>query len=650
MPGQVHSDSSEYNRLFFRSTESARITESQKQRLAERGYGSLASLASKEPSRIHRDYNNEGDDISLDWGSEFDDEESMDFDEMDKMLQQVDQEADGIQAPDKPLPAKPQKQKGFSPKNFFQGQTPGPAIFYQSSETGCLPVYINPEKHPPPELPPTPEGLTENQKKRRLIIELIISSERSYLESLERIIKDYERALLEFIPGPKSSLRPVFREMREIICHHKMFQIELAEAVKNWDHDEKIGDIFTASFSKTMLVRAYSVYVNNFAQAMEEIRSLQRSRQNFDEFLKKQEKLGADRLSIFGLMVKPVQRFPQFIMVLQDLIKFTPTAHCDRRSLQLALTELENVAFKLNERKRHSEQKFQAKQVTRSFMRQKMSNLLGGSSTGLEGDTGGIGGLLGGGKDGERRLIRCDDVEQVFGDFGNMKSKPRRLILMNDLIMCCKVIEKEQGGFRAEKLDLKWAARLIDLELKDTGLTPDMQKVLKKEPGKIHLMSAQIEKPEDDPFHLYADLREMLHDYNVLEQVVSLLGSLKRSYTSHGLKEELLQEVCQDLENMIHIKDEQLRVVNSCTIQLVNHSRSDKAQYVIQTQTAAIKEDWCTDFVLAKLAREKTNKLAWDIPTSSEDSEFDAVPAHFMKYVVVDRPKNYTKVCISSVR
>ena len=96
---------------------------------------------------------------------------------------------------------------------------------------------------------------------------------------------------------------------------------------------------------------------------------------------------------------------------LQDLIKYTPTNHHDRRSLQLALTELENVAYKLNERKRHSEQKFQARQVTRSLVRQKMTNLLAGVGAGLDGDGGvaGAGGLAGG----ERRLIRCDDVEQV---------------------------------------------------------------------------------------------------------------------------------------------------------------------------------------------------------------------------------------------
>ena len=104
------------------------------------------------------------DDISFDWGSEFDDdEESVDVEEVNKMLRQMDQEAAAAAQAKKPLPPKPQKQKGFSPTNFFKAQLPEPATFYKSVETGCLPVFINPEKHPPPELPPCPEGLSENQ-------------------------------------------------------------------------------------------------------------------------------------------------------------------------------------------------------------------------------------------------------------------------------------------------------------------------------------------------------------------------------------------------------------------------------------------------------------------------------------------------------
>ena len=104
----------------------------------------------------------------MDWGSEFDDdeEESVDVEEVDLMLKQMEQEAAAAAQAQKPLPPKPPKQKGgFSPTNFFKPSQPGPATFYtnKSVETGCLPVYINPEKHPPPELPPCPEGLTENQ-------------------------------------------------------------------------------------------------------------------------------------------------------------------------------------------------------------------------------------------------------------------------------------------------------------------------------------------------------------------------------------------------------------------------------------------------------------------------------------------------------
>ena len=81
----------------------------------------------------------------------------------------------------------------------------------------------------------------------------------------------------------------------------------------------------------------------------------------------------SDRLSFFGLMVKPVQRFPQFILLLQDLLKETPQGHHDRFdkfnvrlikfialqiriSLQLALTTLESIAEIMNERKREAEQ------------------------------------------------------------------------------------------------------------------------------------------------------------------------------------------------------------------------------------------------------------------------------------------------------
>ena len=138
-----------------------------------------------------------------------------------------------------------------------------------------------------------------------------------------------------------------------------------------------------------------------------------RKKSHFADFLKMRQVSSPDRLSFFGMMVKPVQRFPQFILFLQvgfflvtstaywclfstipyykyllilwnyawifyciddqkssedhqekiwswfrfqDLLKHTPEGHQDRMSLQLALTQLESLAEHLNEKKREAEQ------------------------------------------------------------------------------------------------------------------------------------------------------------------------------------------------------------------------------------------------------------------------------------------------------
>uniref|UniRef100_A0A672FG92 DH domain-containing protein n=1 Tax=Salarias fasciatus TaxID=181472 RepID=A0A672FG92_SALFA len=205
-------------------------------------------------------------------------------------------------------------------------------------------------KHPPPQLCPMPEGLSNHQVVRRVILSSIVQSERSYLDSLKRIIQ-YQKPLLE---PPRSILKPkkacrIFYRLQEIYQCHSMFQIALGSRVAEWDHNEMIGDLFVASFSKSMVLNIYSDYINNFANAMALIKKACVSKPAFLEFLKKKQASSPDRITLYGLMVKPIQRFPQFIVLLQDMLKNTPRSHADRLPLQLALTELETLAEKMNE-------------------------------------------------------------------------------------------------------------------------------------------------------------------------------------------------------------------------------------------------------------------------------------------------------------
>ena len=145
-------------------------------------------------------------------------------------------------------------------------------------------------------------------------------------------------------------------------------------------------------------------------------------------------------------MVKPVQRFPQFILLLDDLLKHTPSDHHDRMSLQLALTQLESLADRLNERKRDSERHFAVKQLLKDYL----SNSTTSSSS--------------------RYLLRMDDVYVLDLDASTnlvLKSKCRKLYLLNDMLVCVSIPSNR----------LKFAVNLTDVDVID-DVTPATNNLL----------------------------------------------------------------------------------------------------------------------------------------------------------------------------
>lgn len=57
---------------------------------------------------------------------------------------------------------------------------------------------------------------------------------------------------------------------------------------------------------------------------------------------------------------------PLTVLLPQDMLKNTSRGHPDRLPLQMALTELETLAEKLNERKRDADQRCEIKQVAQA--------------------------------------------------------------------------------------------------------------------------------------------------------------------------------------------------------------------------------------------------------------------------------------------
>ncbi|XP_050951772.1 rho guanine nucleotide exchange factor 10-like protein isoform X3 [Labeo rohita] len=472
-------------------------------------------------------------------------------------------------------------------------------------DSGYLDVTVSELKHPPPQLSPMPEGLSSQQVVRRHILGSIIQSERSYLDSLKRILVEYKKPLMEAEPRILSlkKIQPIFYRLKEILQCHSMFQIALASRVSEWDNTEKIGDLFVASFSKSMVLDVYSDYVNNFTNAMALIKKACMSKPAFLEFLKKKQAASTDRITLYGLMVKPIQRFPQFILLLQDMLKNTPVGHQDRLPLQLALTELETLAEKLNEQKRLAEQLAEIQQLTRSVSDRNLSKLLNSD---------------------QKQLILSETlIETVYGEKGQvLKSKERKVFLLNDMLVCANINVKGPPDISSlvpigPKYAVKWSAPLLQVQVVEVGQeTPQRKDSVYQQSGSKRLSSTNSQgKLFLGPPRLYQELQELQHDLSVVEEVTLLVGTLQGSY--QNLNTTVGQDWCMALQRLIRIKEDEIQCANKCRLRLMVPGKPDKSgrpvsfTVVFSTPSPISKISWVNRLHLAKIALREENLPGW---------------------------------------
>ncbi|XP_055017158.1 rho guanine nucleotide exchange factor 10, partial [Boleophthalmus pectinirostris] len=460
-----------------------------------------------------------------------------------------------------------------------------------------------------PVLCPAPEGLSQQQLVRRCILGSILESEKNYLEALKRILEQYEKPLTQIEPRLLSDrkLKIIFYRVREILQCHFLFHIALASRVAEWDSLEMIGDVFVASFSKSMVLDAYSEYVNNFSTAMAVVRKTCTAKPGFLEFLKHRQETSMDRMTLYGLMMKPIQRFPQFILLLQDMLKNTPVGHADRLPLQMALTELETLADKLNEKKREADQRCEIRHIAKAMNERYLNKLL---------------------SNGSRYLIRSDDmVETVYSDRGEIiKTKERRLFLLNDVLMCAtpnvRYLDGSGSGTGNVSLDqrflLKWSVPLNLVEVLEFGSSEDMPENSRFQPphsGEKVVINAKPNKLYMGPGQLYQDLQNLIHDLSLVNQISSMISSLKGNY--QNVNPTVAQDWVSGLQRLILKKEEEIRAADRCRIQLQLPGKQDKSgkatffSAVFNTLSPAIKQSWISNLQMAKLALEEDNTHGW---------------------------------------
>ncbi|XP_037970851.2 rho guanine nucleotide exchange factor 10 isoform X1 [Plutella xylostella] len=491
-----------------------------------------------------------------------------------------------------------------------------------------------------PALGPPPDGLSSVQLRRRHVVAAIMHSENSYVATLQRLVNDYKKPLEESSPAILNAgkIQTLFHRLPDILQCHLHFRTALAECARTWDRDEKIGEVFLSAFSKAVVLDVYSDFINNFSVAMELAKMESKRKSALADFFKVKQISAHDRLSFFGLMVKPVQRFPQFIMFLQDLLKHTPPGHADRVALQRALTRLEALADALNERKRDAERTQAFRAALRRLTRGGVAGA-GGAGTAARF---GAARLLASRAD-RRHLLRQDDLVQLeFNQSGAIsKCKPRRLLLLNDLVVCVSV---GCGGEEAERLGLKWAHPVQDVEVLDTGTSPTLSRVLAQGMNRSGSLRSTNSTGTNTTWStstgdsLCSEMSALMHDYEAVSRMADLAAALKAP--TPQLAPELFKSLLLDIQKNIQKKDDEMAWVDSCCLQLTIRGREEPITFRASEPGARLA--WATELRLAQLAQHSANTPAWRLAASQ------AAPAHKMPLFVAATPvytsKNLTEV------
>ncbi|XP_040843920.1 rho guanine nucleotide exchange factor 10-like protein isoform X7 [Ochotona curzoniae] len=305
------------------------------------------------------------------------------------------------------------------------------------------------------------------------------------------------------------------------------------------------------------------------------------------------------------------------LFVASDMLKNTPRGHPDRLSLQLALTELETLAEKLNEQKRLADQVAEIQQLTKSVSdRSSLNKLL---------------------TSGQRQLLLCETLtETVYGDRGQLiKSKERRVFLLNDMLVCANINFKGQLEISSlvplgPKYVVKWNTALPQVQVVEVGQEGsayDKDNVLIQHAGakKASAAGQAQNKVYLGPPRLFQELQDLQKDLAVVEQITLLVSTLHGTY--QNLNMTVAQDWCLALQRLMRVKEEEIHSANKCRLRLLLPGKPDKSgrpisfMVVFITPNPLSKISWVNRLHLAKIGLREENQPGWLCPDEDKKSK-----------------------------
>lgn len=166
-------------------------------------------------------------------------------------------------------------------------------------------------------------------------------------------------------------------------------------------------------------------FLNNLGNATARLRTARLQRPAFSKFLDATARLHMGKLDLDSLLIKPVQKFPSYELILSRMIKYTPDDHPDSNQLHKAYNVVHDMLVTFNCKNREEFEKSEREAVVRE----------------IEAVIEGVSGLV----IPDRQFLLFDLVSIVPASHTGRKD--RGLFLFNDLLIVTNV-KRRSGGVR----------------------------------------------------------------------------------------------------------------------------------------------------------------------------------------------------------
>jgi len=146
------------------------------------------------------------------------------------------------------------------------------------------------------------------------------------------------------------NLPPIY----EVHCKIKDRLEKLTNRLNVNEESISVGDIYLDNADA--LLKTYPPFVNFYEKTKDAILNCDKIKPRFHAFLKiAQSKPECGRQTLVELLIRPVQRLPSTLLLLDDILKETPKSHRDFELLTKAIASLKEVMTHINEDKRKIE-------------------------------------------------------------------------------------------------------------------------------------------------------------------------------------------------------------------------------------------------------------------------------------------------------